>query len=401
MPLVRPVNSAIAAGLLSIAPVASASGLGGLSALNLLLFLLLSVVPLALIGAAFVLRTLEKRRATHIATFASVLLAVLFVRWGTSAIGRPLLESLNPWWSGDAAIVTGICLALILGNVLLYVRRRWQAVIAVLAVPVFLALQFVGTPGRSLHYDHDPLNGDITPVSTRDRHHIAWNGRILYSATANICCVDYHAATVEPVGDGVFRVTVSRRNEDPRLSSVHSHREGSRWRYRYPFQPSHVAEVLSDDAVLYDEDWRADAGMLIDVVRTGVRREWLAELAARGADPNHIDANGDTPLVITALRRGANLRGLVEVGADPNLALPGGDRVLHRLARDQPTLWTVARDLIEFGAEPSVYDDAGATPLQIVLRYSRKIGLDEHQRNESRITARVLLAAEKISRSNR
>lgn len=368
---------------------AMADGLGGLSAIGLLLYILMSPLPLSLIVIAFIMRSTDKPRATRIFAILATLVTLLFVLWAKAINGRSGLQSFNPWWDSDSAVVAAIALLLILGNLMFYAHRLWMKGLLVLLMLAFLGIQFVGTPGRAIYYDHDPLQGQATTLKRLDLHHIAWNDRILHSASKITCCGRSQPATVELTANGKYRITEARRNRDPRIPSSSSSRRHGKWEIRYPYQPSHVAAVVTEDAILLDADWRADAGMLIDSLKTHVDRQWLAQMISRGADPNYVDANGMTPLLVS----GGNLPWLVELGADPNLRLAGGDTPLHRVAGKTPAAWNKMKNLIEAGADPTLRNRVGDTALDLIERYLRRNELRSSDRSRAGYAAAMIRKA--------
>jgi len=92
-----------------------------------------------------------------------------------------------------------------------------------------------------------------------------------------------------------------------------------------------IADFLIESGATFDAD-----ELLDEAVRNGVNdRDVFAFLKARGADPNHRDARGRTPL-INAIGTGNRVaaRMLIGIGADVNLADSDGKRPLE-YARDQ------------------------------------------------------------------
>lgn len=88
-------------------------------------------------------------------------------------------------------------------------------------------------------------------------------------------------------------------------------------------------------------------------------------LLERGADINHVDANGETPLHVVASRcSGAGaMEFLIEAGADVNHNLHGSMAPLHAACQHHNSLSVVT--LLEHGAALTLPDSEGNTPLHI------------------------------------
>lgn len=346
---------------------AVADGLGGLAVVALLMFIL--VAPLALLGIvfAFVLRAFDKTRAARVVGRINVVICVFLLIFARNIQGRNVFDAFNPWWGTDDAIVVSICLLLIVGNLMFFVRASAGRRAIVAGLLVYIAIQFVGTAGWSVYYEHDPLMGDVTSVRLLDSHHAEAGGKVFRYAAEVTCCVVYDRAVIEPQSGGSWNVVWARPNRDTRTVPRRQSRKGSNWEYRFPFQPSHVADTLIEGATRLDEDWEAADDMLLDVVRARVADDWIERVTRHGADPNFIAGNGDTPLMIAVSRYYGHDEAvaLVRAGADPDLRVSGGDTMLHRAARElTDSSDDIAERLLRLGADPMITNDRGKTPLE-------------------------------------
>lgn len=110
----------------------------------------------------------------------------------------------------------------------------------------------------------------------------------------------------------------------------------------------------------------------------------LRELVTHGATLNATDSNGHTPLVHLVRLLGSRqnvlplMHTLLDMGADPNMADPGGRTALHYLAQgsraENNAAWTssstsAALDaLLTSGAQVNRADNGGATPLLLAVQ---------------------------------
>ena len=378
---------------------ACADGLGGLSAIGFLFFVFI-IAPFAMssIVLAFLLRAFKKTRAALIIGYINVAACLLLLLFARGIQGRGAFDAFNPWWATDDAVVVSICLALIVGNLFFFVRSLAGRLAIVTSLLVYLAVQFVGTAGRSVYYEHDPLAGDVTSVRLLDPHHAESQGRVFRYDTEVLCCQTYDRAVVESQSDGFWRVVWARPNEDPREVSRRQYRHGSKWEYRYPYQPSHVADVLIGSAVRLDEDWEAADDMLLDIVRTNAAKDWIERVITRGADPNFIGENEETPLLIAISRYYGYEQAavLVRGGADPDLRVGGGDTMLHRAARElTDSSDDVATRLLKLGADPTISNHRGRTPLRVAeLSLARTLSNSPERRVGERMVELLRSAAD-------
>jgi hypothetical protein len=365
MPMNHSTRWIAALAIVAVPFPASADGLGGLSVVAFLTFIL--IAPLALLGIAlaFVLRATKKTRAALIVARINVAVCVPLLMFARGVKGRSVFDAFNPWWTSDDAVVVTICLVLIVGNLFFFVRRLGGRLAVVAGLLVYLAIQFVGTAGRSIYYERDPLVGEVTSVRLLDPHHAESQGRIFRYDAEVPCCRTYDRAVVERQPDGSWRIVWARPNKDPREVPRRQYRQGSKWVYRFPYQPSHVADIVINGAVRLDEDWEAADDMLLGVVRTNAATDWVERLIAHGADPNFVSENEDTPLMIAISRYyGYDLAiTLVRAGADLDLRFENGDTMLHRSSRElTDSAYDVVARLLKLGADPTITNDRGDTP---------------------------------------
>lgn len=377
-------------------PAFATTGLDSLIIIYWLLFLVLTPIPLVLIIASFVMRARKPDVWHWILPGISVVTTAGFVIWGGSLINRPILEALNPWWSNDSAILTFVCLTLIVGNALYFAGSFGRGILVVAVVIVFLFVQRLGTAGKSFYYQHNPLIGKTYKIELLDNHNIQWEDKILSFDKVLLqqwCCTATLGAEVRPNSDGTYTVVVATINRDPRLPAMGDYRPKSKWEYRDFFQPSYVAKVLVKNAVLLDKGKVPD-NMIFEAVQYGIVTRsrsqvklwgWVAELAKLGADPDYIDEkSGDSPLS-SVLKRAdlALVRVLIQdAGADPNLILPDGNTALHRVVRRiSPYTFMLTKSLLEYGADPSIRNAHGDTPLDIIEDYIVHAGLDPKKSN--------------------
>ncbi|XP_050407181.1 ankyrin-1 [Patella vulgata] len=98
------------------------------------------------------------------------------------------------------------------------------------------------------------------------------------------------------------------------------------------------------------------------------RKELLPLLIARGADPNHVDCTGFTPLIHAVLEEDDKLlRQLLELGADINKTDNRGETPLHFAVHNEVS--HIVSILLENGANPNVAAGDSYTPL-LIATYS-------------------------------
>jgi hypothetical protein len=371
MPMNHSVRWIAALAIVAVPFPACADGLGGLSAVAFLMFILTAPFALSGIVLAFVLRATKKTRAARIVAGINATVCVILLIFARGVQGRSVFDAFNPWWTSDDAVVVTICLVLIVGNLFYFVRALGGRLAIIAGLLVYLAIQFVGTAGRSIYYEHDPLAGKVTSVRLLDPHHAELQGRVFRYDAEVPCCYTYDRAVVERQTDGSWRIVQARRNNDPREVPRRRIRHESGWEYRFPYQPSHVADVVVTDAVQLDEHWEAADDMLLGVLRINATADWVEHVIKHGADPNFISENEETPLMIAISRYyGYNLAvTLVRSGADPDLRFENGDTMLHRSARElTDASYDVVARLIKLGADPTITNDRGRTPLRTAER---------------------------------
>jgi ankyrin repeat protein len=94
-------------------------------------------------------------------------------------------------------------------------------------------------------------------------------------------------------------------------------------------------------------------------------------LLRRGANLNATDAEGSTPLFAVAGSVAFDvLERLIQGGADVNFREPGGSTPLHAAARNTDAEGRAIRILIKHGANPNAQDDLGYTPLHVAMEHA-------------------------------
>jgi len=371
MPVNRSTPWIAALAIAAVPFPACADGLGGLSAVAFLMFIF--TAPFALLGIllALVLRATGKTRAARNVAGLNVAVCAILLIFARGVQGRSVFDAFNPWWTSDDAVVVSICLVLIIGNLFYFVRALRGRLAIALGLLIYLGIQFVGTAGRSIYYEHEPLSGGITSVQLLDPHHAESQGRVFRYDAEIRCCRTFDRAVVEQQSDGSWRVVWARPNKDPRKKPRRQNQQGSNWEYRFPFQPSHVAAIVITDAVQLDDNWEAPDDMLLGVVRTNATADWIEYVIEHGADPNVISENEDTPLMIAISRYyGYDLAvTLIRAGADPDLRFENGDTMLHRSVRElTDASYDIVERLLKLGADPTITNDRGRTPLRTAER---------------------------------
>ena len=350
---------------------ALADGLGGLQAMGFLMFVFSSIIPLFVMIAALLKTTAGKAR--RLAIFSAAL-GTLYVWWGTDSLDLPFLASLNPWLNADTAVAATICIVLIVGNLMIFCPSWRSRGYVLSAAAAFVALQWTMTPGNAFYYDHDPVDVDTESVRVLNENYIAWNDRLIYSETeipARFVArpVEPIQAIVEKQDDNRYSLVTSEVNRDPRLNSRSRYKtETGFW---FPIQPSHRLATVVAAGQLLPEDWQADSQLLISAASRRGSDVWIRFLVEHGANVNHVDDSGNSPLS-TALKRGDPLtaRLLADLGADPNVDLDSGNRIWHFAAReaDYTDDWLLDF-LLEYGANPSIRNDYGQTAGAVFYAY--------------------------------
>lgn len=122
-------------------------------------------------------------------------------------------------------------------------------------------------------------------------------------------------------------------------------------------------------------DWQAESDLLISAVRHRASDYWIRLLVEHGADVNYVD-DKKSPLSI-AVGRGdpVTVRLLGDLGADPNVELDRGNRLMHLAAReaDYRDAWFL-EILMEYGADPSIRNDYGQTVAEVLIAHLRAGG---------------------------
>jgi ankyrin repeat protein len=96
-----------------------------------------------------------------------------------------------------------------------------------------------------------------------------------------------------------------------------------------------------------------------------------ALLLRRGADPNAIDDKGTTPLFAVARSVWFDvLEKLIEAGADVNFRDPAGSTPLHDAAQNTDAQGRAIRILVKHGANLDAQDHLGYTPLHVALEHT-------------------------------
>jgi len=367
MSINHPTGRIAALAIATVPLPAAADGLGGLGAVSFLMFIFLA--PFALLGIvlAFVLRAAQKTRAATILGRINVAVCLLLLLFARGVQGRSLVDAFNPWWNTDDAVIVTICLALVVGNLFFVIRTLAGRRIIVAGLFVFLAIQLVGTAGYSINYEYDSLVGDVTSVRTLDLHHAESQGRVYRYEAEVDCCHTIDQAVIERESGDSWRIVWARPNKDPRETARRQYGKTTKWEFRFPFQPSHVARVLVEGATLLDEDWEAADDMLLEVARARATEDWIEQVVSRGADPN--------------------------------LRLSGGDTMLHRAVRK---LTDTSDDrvvrLLRIGVDPTIMNDRGETAVQTAEFSLRQVFANSQKRREAQlIVDRLNTAADSAS----
>jgi ankyrin repeat protein len=97
------------------------------------------------------------------------------------------------------------------------------------------------------------------------------------------------------------------------------------------------------------------------------------KLIAEGADVNAADLEGLTPLHAAASRDSVEVvRILLDAGAEVDARSNTGDTPLYNAVRNTtPAAVSIMRLLRERGADPTIANEKGATPLRFVSRYGK------------------------------
>ena len=110
--------------------------------------------------------------------------------------------------------------------------------------------------------------------------------------------------------------------------------------------------------------------LYLDAARTG-QDDLLGQFLDAGADPDHADARGYTPLILAAYNGHAAATDLLlRRGADPNRADAKGSTALAGVAFKGDI--AIARRLIEAGATLDAPNHVGRTPLMFAVMFGRE-----------------------------
>ena len=364
---------------IGVSSPALADGLGGLSGLNFILFVLSSIIPLSMMSKVFFATiTGDKRRQAQAGV--SLVLGVIWVIWGLISVGVQVSAALNPWLTGDTAATALICIALVVGNLMNFCTTWTSRGYLVGAAIAFIALQWTMAPGNVFYYDHDPIDVETESVRVLNENYVEWNERLIYS-DAEIP-YRFRSGETEPIQAIVERdevdrysIVASELNRDPRFDSQSSHRARTKTGFWFPIQPSHRLATLVYAGQLMPADWQAESDLLISAVRHRASDYWIRLLVEHGADVNYVD-DKKSPLSI-AVGRGdpVTVRLLGDLGADPNVELDRGNRLMHLAAReaDYRDAWFL-EILMEYGADPSIRNDYGQTVAEVLIAHLRAGG---------------------------
>ena len=123
-----------------------------------------------------------------------------------------------------------------------------------------------------------------------------------------------------------------------------------------------VVEHLLDGGADANVQLRDDKSLLMVAAEPAI----VALLIKHGANPNHADTSGNTPLMFAStLNETESVRALLEANADPNAQnRAGGTALMYAASR---ALGDVVRVLVEHGASVDVKDRFGSTALQTAV----------------------------------
>jgi hypothetical protein len=337
---------------------------GGVGFAHFIFGLLLGAVAIVLLGVAFILKhykgTLSAR--VCVVTVTIVVLLELF------SFSTPVVfEAINPWYSGDAQILSALTILLIVG-LLFFVYEQWRIRLVVILVTFGLVVfeAFI-TPHARIFYPNQPLSGDVITIKPYSCRNFGLpDGRILHvedqcvkTGPRDLTLSASLSEATNIHGERVYRITLRTKKSYLEKRSI---KESDKWILRNPFVPTYQA-VYAGEGKILGEDWRA-TGEMLERAANGYNYsiEWVKEVISHGADIN-VKSYGYDGILYGAVRsRDYELAEvLVEAGRDVNMK-SNGETPLHLAAN---TDYRITKLLLDHGADMHAVDEEGLKPIDV------------------------------------